>query len=125
MPIFFHLLTNDHFQRDFLNKLNTLSTFSNISLPFREVHLKEGWPRTTLLNPEQLFNVDQTLIARALKNTFSPSSAFFLVSLHRTTTGICGFHKTFVISLYMSLLFLKHVLYLALIDWLIFKGEQS
>ena len=44
MPLFFHLLTNDHFQGEFINKLYILSAFSNISLPFQEVHLKEGRP---------------------------------------------------------------------------------
>ena len=42
--LFFHLLTNDHFQGKFFTKLYVLSTFSNISLPFQEVHLIEGQP---------------------------------------------------------------------------------
>ena len=41
---FDHLLANDHFQGDFLNKLNILFTFSNISIPFHEVNLIEGLP---------------------------------------------------------------------------------
>ena len=41
MPLFFHLLTNDHFQGDFLNNFFILSTFSNISLPIHEAHLVE------------------------------------------------------------------------------------
>ena len=65
--LFFHLLTNDHFQGDFLNKLY-ISTFSNTSLPFHEVHLIEGPSFTTLLNHEKLFDVNQNLLARALKN---------------------------------------------------------
>ena len=42
MPLFFHLLTNVHFQGEFVNKLYILSTFSNMLLPFYEVHLIEG-----------------------------------------------------------------------------------
>ena len=53
MRLFFHLLTNNHFHGDFLNKRDILSTFDIISLPFHEVHLKEGRPGTTLLNQEQ------------------------------------------------------------------------
>ena len=67
MPLFSLLFTNVHFQEDFLNKLYMLSTFSNISLPFHEV---------------QLFDVNQNLLARALKNTFAASSDFFFPSLH-------------------------------------------
>ena len=44
MPLFFHLLTNDHFQGDFLNELYIESIFSNIPLPFHEVPLIEGRP---------------------------------------------------------------------------------
>ena len=44
MSLFFHLLTNDCFQGDFLNKLYIYSTLSNISLPFHEVYLIEGGP---------------------------------------------------------------------------------
>ena len=84
MPLFFLLLTNDHYQGDFLNKLYILSTFSNISLSFHEVHLIEGRSWTTLLNHEQLLDVDQNLLARALKNLFSPSSAF--LSLYNEQT---------------------------------------
>ena len=32
MPLFFHILTKNHFERDFLNKLYVWSTFRNISL---------------------------------------------------------------------------------------------
>ena len=65
MPLLFHMLTNDHFQGDFLNKCYIWSTFSNISLAFHEVHLIEGRPLTTLLNHEQIFNVNQNLLARS------------------------------------------------------------
>ena len=44
MPLFFHLLTNNHFQGEFVKKLYMLFTFSNIWLPFQEVHLTEGRP---------------------------------------------------------------------------------
>ena len=40
LPIFIDLLSNGHFQGNFFNKLYTLSTFSNIPLPFHGVHLK-------------------------------------------------------------------------------------
>ena len=64
-----------------------------ISLPFHEVHLIEGWPLTTLLNHEQLFDVNQNLLARALKNAFSPpSSIFFPLSLNNQ--GVSCFHKS-------------------------------
>ena len=84
MPLFFLLLTNDHYQGDFLNKLYILATFSNISLSFHEVHLIEGRSWATLLNHEQLLDVDQNLLARALKNLFLPSSVF--LSLYNEQT---------------------------------------
>ena len=63
MPLLFHLLSNDHFQGDFLNKLYILYTFSNIPLPFREVHSREGlWK----VNDKQPFDVNQNLLAKAL-----------------------------------------------------------
>ena len=99
MPLFFHLLINDHFQVDFFNNLYILSTFNNVSLPFREVHLIEGRPQTTLLNHGQFFDVNQNLLVRALKNTFSKSSVFF-ISLHWTTKRLLAFKQ-----LYMPLLF--------------------
>ena len=36
-------------------------------LPFQEVHLIEGCPLTTLLNHEQLFDVNQNLLVGGLK----------------------------------------------------------
>ena len=114
MPLFFHLLTNDYFERDFLNKLyNCTSIFSNISLPFHEVHLIEGWPRTKFLNHEQLFDVN--LLARALKNEFSPSSVFYS-QLTRFFTfnsqGISCFHKS-------DCTYLCHFYHLPFIQWLL------
>ena len=117
--LLFHCLTNDHFQGDFLNKLYMLF---NISLPFYEVHLIEDQPWTTLLKHEQLFHVDQNLLAKALKNTFSPSSVFFF-SLHPTTT--INEFLIFIKSKCTCLFYFYHVLYSALICWLLFKGEKS
>ena len=118
MPLFFHLLINDHFQVDFFNNLYILSTFNNVSLPFREVHLIEGRPQTTLLNHGQFFDVNQNLLVRALKNTFSKSSVFFHLSTLNNQETSC-FQATV-----HAFVILSHVLYSALIDWLLFKGEQ-
>ena len=100
----FQLLINDHFHGDFLNKLYILSTFSNILLPFQGVHFKEG--RLTLLNHEQLFDVNQNLLVRALRNPFPPSYVFFLF-LHGTTKEYLAFIKAtadaFVISVTCTL----------------------
>ena len=94
------MLTNDHFQRNILNKLYILSTFSNISLPFHEVHLIEGRTWTTLLNHEQLFDVNQTLLAKPLKNKFSPSSDLhlyqWLIALFtRVLSRVSYYHVTY------------------------------
>ena len=102
MPLFFPLSSNDHFQEDFLNKLYIVSTFSNISLPFHGIHLIEVWSGTTLLNHEQLFHVNQNLLARALKHTFSLSFVFFLV-LHLTTKEFLTFIKTIVHAFVISI----------------------
>ena len=108
MPLFFHLLTNDHFQGDFLNKLYIKSIFNEISLPFLEIHLIEGWPWTALLNHKQLFDINQNLLSSNLKNKFSPTSIFFPMtcfSLHQTTkeflvfikaTHSCFYHMCFI-----------------------------
>ena len=97
MLIFFHLLTNDYFQCDFLNKLYIWSTLNNIWLPFHEVRFKEDQPWTTLLNHEQLFDVNQKLLASPLKNRFSWSSVFFspIDMFHSTSNNqrISCFHK--------------------------------
>ena len=98
MPLFFYLLTNDHFEGDFLNKVYILSTFRNISLPFHEVDLIKVRQRTILLNNEQLFDVNQNLLARELKNIFSPS-VFFPFSTSNNQ-GISYFHKSNCTCLY-------------------------
>ena len=111
----------DHwpFPRWNVNKLYILSTFGNISLPFHEVHLKEGQPWTTLLNHEQLFDVNQNLLARALKIYFHRLLFFYSPYIEQP--------RNFLLSqkqLYIPLLFPSHVFNWALTDWLIFKGEQ-
>ena len=119
MPLFFYLLTNDHFQGNFLNKLYILSTFSNISLPFHEIHLIESRSQRTLLNHEKFFDVNQNLLARALKIHFH-NLLFFLRFPHRTTKEFLVFIKAAV----RTFVILSHVLYSVLIHWLIFKDEQ-
>ena len=63
MPVLFHLLTNDHFQEDFLNKLYIQSTFSNISLPFHEVHLLFFFLSLHQLTKEFLAFIEATIRA--------------------------------------------------------------
>ena len=105
MPLFFYLLTNDHFQGNFLNKLYILSTFSNISLPFHEIHLIESRSQRTLLNHEKFFDVNQNLLARALKIHFH-NLLFFLRFPHRTTKEFLVFIKAAV----RTFVILSHVL---------------
>ena len=107
----------DHwpFPRWNVNKLYILSTFGNISLPFHEVHLKEGQPWTTLLNHGQLFDVNQNLLARALKIYFHRLLFFHSPYIEQP--------RNFLLSqkqLYIPLLFPSHVFNSALTDWLIF-----
>ena len=125
MLIFFHLLTNDYFQCDFLNKLYIWSTLNNISLPFHEVRFKEDQPWTTLLNHEQLFDVNQKLLASPLKNRFSSSSVFFspIDKFHSTSNNqrISCFHKRNCTCFY----FFYHMCFIQRwLIWLFFKGEQ-
>ena len=117
MPLAFHLLINGHFifKEIFLTNCRSYLLFSNISLPFHEFHLREDWPRTTLLNHEQLFQVNQNLLARTLRDIFSPSSVFFQLtrfSLHRTTSKY-----SMIISIAWA--------YSVLTDWIIFNGDQN
>ena len=99
VPLFFHLLASNHFQGDFLNKLYIQSTFGNIT--YRTYHyllMKSIWYK---VSHEQLFHVNKKLTAKALKNTFSLSSVFFL-SIHQRTKEFLAFIKAtihaFVIS---------------------------
>ena len=66
MPFFFHLLTNDRFQGDVLNRLQ-----SNLLLVryhyFHGAHLIEGRLSTALLNHEKLFDVNQNLLVVSFK----------------------------------------------------------
>ena len=66
MPLSFNLLTNDYFQVDFLNKLYIY---------------------------EQVLDVNQNLFARAVQNTFSASSDFFLPSTSNNQ-GISCFYES-------------------------------
>ena len=52
-----------------------------MSLPVHEVHLIESCPWTILLNHEKHFDVNQNLLAEALKNKFSPSFVFFFLPI--------------------------------------------
>ena len=54
---------------------------------------RKGWPWITLLNNEQFFDVNQNLIARTLKNQFSPSSVCFPLSTSNNQEISC-FHKS-------------------------------
>ena len=63
----------------------------------------KGRPWITLLNNGQFFDVNQNLIARTLKNQFSPSSVCFFVSLHRTTKKFLAFIKAFVNAFVVSI----------------------
>ena len=106
MPLFFYLLTNDHFQEDFLNKLYILSTFNTIWLPFHKVYLIEDRRWTTLWNHEELFNVKKNLLARALINAFPPFCFLFLLSTSKNEellTFIKATVHTFVISITCAL----------------------
>ena len=93
IALLLYLLINDQFQSDFLNKTYILCTFSNISLPFHEVRLIEGSPWAVLLNHKQIFDVNQNLLARALKNVSLPSSVFFHLCASNKQ-GIFCFHKS-------------------------------
>ena len=121
MPLFFHLLTNVHFQGEFVNKLYILSTFSNISLPFYEVHLIEGrrWTMNDFSKLTQIEVNSLSKLARALKNTFSPYFVFSL-SLQQATKELFAFIKTTVYAFVISM-----ICALFSIDWLTnFKGEK-
>ena len=50
---------------------NLILLLVKYNLPFHEFLLIECRPLTTLLNHEQLFDVNQNLLAEALKNKFS------------------------------------------------------
>ena len=75
-----------------------------------------------LLNHEQHFDVNQNLLAEALKNKFSPSFVFFPIDTFLSTSnnqGISCFHKS------NSIFFVISITYaLFNVDWLILKGEQ-
>ena len=89
MPLFFFLLTIDHFQRGFLNKLFILSTLSNILLPFK----RNPFDKKSAMNHKQLFDVNQNLLARALKNIFSAFSVCFPLSTSNNQEISC-FHES-------------------------------
>ena len=44
MSLFLRLLTNNHCLEELFNKLHIYSTFTNVLLPFHEVHLVDGPP---------------------------------------------------------------------------------
>ena len=73
-----------------------------------------------MLKHKKCFNVNENLLARALKNKFSPSSDFSSLYIARTTEEFLAFIKAklpiFVNSSTCASLKLK--------DCLIFKGEQ-
>ena len=71
----------------------------------------KGRPWITLLNKEQFFDVNQNLLARTLKNKFSPSSVCFPFSTWNNEEISC-FHK----SICKCLCFLSSVLHSTLID---------
>ena len=116
IPLFLHLLTNDDFQGDFLNKLYISSTFSNMT--YRAYHylfMKSIWQK---VGHEQVLHVNIKCLATALKKYVFTIFCFFFLSVHQTTKKILAF-----IKVTMLLLFPSHALS-ALIDWLIFKDEQ-
>ena len=44
MSLFLRLLTNNHCLEELFNKLHIYSTFTNVLLPFHEVHSVDGPP---------------------------------------------------------------------------------
>ena len=113
MPLFFHLLSNDLFQEDFLKKKMCGSYL--LLVTYNYFFVNSIWQK---VGHERLFDVDQNLLRRALKTSFSPPPVFFTLSLY------IKLPRNFLQQLHIPFLLLSHVLYSPVIDWLIFKGEQ-
>ena len=97
MPAFFHLVTNGHFQGDFVYKLYILSTFSNMSV----------WSlfdkRSAMNNFVEPWT---TLRWKSISKSFKKyifTIFFFPLSLHRTTKKVLTFIKATVHTLFISI----------------------
>ena len=83
---------------------------------FLEVHLIEGRPWTTLLNHEQLFDVNQNLLARALKIHFH-HLLFFPLSLFIDNQRTSYFHKNSCYKICLSSFYHMCFIPRGLISW--------